>query len=128
MLFLPFPEDDLSRNRSDYYTYNTLLKYVFMRCNIFYPWYLRVQEIFSPYWKINLKVRPMENRQRIYIYVYINSCQHITYFQFINARRNKNFGEKTIKYINLQYCKYCKNSWTQDNNVRIVYLGTCSSA
>ena len=26
-----------------------------MRCNVFYPWYLRVQEIFLPYWKINLK-------------------------------------------------------------------------
>ena len=37
-----------------------------MRCNVFYPWYLRVQEIFSPYWKINLKVRPVEKCRRIY--------------------------------------------------------------
>ena len=35
-----------------------------------------------------------------HIYIYINSWQLITYFQFINVRRNKNFGEKTIKYIN----------------------------
>ena len=34
-----------------------------------------------------------------YIYIYIYLGKHITYYQFVNVRKNKNFCGKTIKPI-----------------------------
>ena len=40
-----------------------------MYYNVFYPRYLRVQDIFSSYWKINLEVRPFEKSCIIILHV-----------------------------------------------------------